>query len=146
MSNLILSDSQSKKRIVFTVGVFDFFHLGHLRFLEKAKKYGDVLIVAVQKNIKKYKPNAETIYSLEQRIEFLKSIRYVDEVVVYNDVDKIIKKVDFDVFIKGEDQLHSGFVKSIKYCEQSSKQVICLPRTKNISSTKLRELIKNISL
>ena len=135
-----------KKIIVFTVGVFDFIHIGHLNFLRKAKSKGTYLIVAVQKNIKKYKPEAETIYTLSQRIDFLKALKFVDEVVIYNDVDKIIKKIKFDIFAKGPDQIHKGFQNAIDYCANKGKKVRIISRTKNISSSKLRYLINNLEL
>jgi cytidyltransferase-like protein len=138
--------TKKNKKIVFTVGVFDFFHIGHLNFLKKAKAKGDFLIVAVQKNVKKYKPNVETIYTLKQRIQFLKSIKFVDKVIVYTDVDKIIKKVKFDIFAKGPDQNHKGFIEAVNYCKAKNIKVVTIPRTKNISSTKLRLLINNINL
>ena len=77
---------------VITVGVFDYFHLGHLRLFENAKKYGDYLIVAVQDgdSILKTKPDAKVLYTTEQRIEMVKALRVVDEVVIYKDVDTIL--------------------------------------------------------
>ena len=74
---------------VLTVGVFDYFHLGHLRLFEKAKKNGDYLIVAVQDGdcILKTKQDADVLYTTEQRIELIKALKIVDEVVVYQDVD-----------------------------------------------------------
>ncbi len=60
---------------VVTVGVFDYFHLGHLRLFENAKKLGDYLIVAVQDgncNLKT-KPNANVLYTTEQRVDLIKS-------------------------------------------------------------------------
>lgn len=144
MNNIIAK--KKRKVIVLTVGVFDFFHIGHLNFLKKAKLNGNFLIVAVQKNIKKYKPGGETIYSLPQRVEFVKSLRFVDKVVVYNDVDKIIKKIYFDIFAKGPDQTHQGFKNSVNYCIKNNKKVVTIPRTENISSTKLRHFINKINI
>lgn len=127
---------------VLTVGVFDFFHLGHLRLFKNSKRKGNYLIVAVQRDILKYKPNIEVIYSLKQRLEMVSSIKYVDEVVIYDDVDKIVKEIDFDIFIKGPDQNHDGFKRAIEYCKNNNKKVIVLPRTKSISSTNLRDLFR----
>lgn len=137
---------KGKKVIVFTVGVFDFIHIGHLNFLRKAKLRGTYLKVAVQKNIKKYKPEAETVYTLSQRIDFLRSLKFVDEVIIYNDVDKIIKKVKFDIFAKGPDQVHKGFQNAVEYSKKKGKKVVTISRTKNISSSKLRYLINNLEL
>ena len=58
---------------VLTVGVFDYFHLGHLRLFKNAKKLGDYLIVAVQDGdfILKFKPEAKVLYTTEQRLELV---------------------------------------------------------------------------
>ena len=87
------------KRIL-TFGVYDYFHLGHLRLFKQCKQYADYLVVAVQNGdyILKYKPNANVYYSTEERVEMLEALRIVDEVVVYNDVGvEALKKINFDV-------------------------------------------------
>ena len=125
---------------VITVGVFDYFHLGHLRLFENAKKLGDYLIVAVQDDnyILKTKPDAKVFYSTEQRIELVKALRVVDEVIVYQDVDKTIPEVFFDVFAIGGDQNHAGFQRAVKWCEENGKEVIRLPRTPGICSSQIK--------
>ena len=89
---------------VITVGVYDYFHIGHLKLFKNAKKLGDYLIVAVQDGdcILKTKPDAKVLYTTEQRIEMVSELRTVDEVIIYEDVDKTIAEVDFDVFAIGE--------------------------------------------
>ena len=126
---------------VITVGVFDYFHLGHLRLFENAKKLGDYLIVAVQDGdcILKTKPNANILYSTEQRVDLVKALRIVDEVVIYRDVDTILPEVDFDVFAIGEDQTHAGFQRAVKWCEENGKEVVRLPRTKGICSSEIKK-------
>ena len=93
---------------VLTFGVFDYFHLGHLRLFKNCKKYGDYLIVAVQHGdqILKYKPDAKVLYTTEERMELVSALRDVDEVIVYHDagVDFLLDK-DFDVLILGGDQV-----------------------------------------
>ena len=90
---------------VVTFGVFDYFHYGHLKLFERAKAMGDYLIVAIQAEeyILKYKPDAQILYSQEQRMELINALEVVDEVAVYTDIDKSIKEIDFDVWAKGED-------------------------------------------
>lgn len=126
---------------VLTVGVYDYFHLGHLRLFERAKKLGDYLIVAVQVDecILKTKPNSKILYTTEQRIDLVKALRIVDEAITYQDVDKIVKKVDFDIFAVGGDQNHAGFQRAIKWCEENGKEVIRLPRTPGICSTDIKK-------
>lgn len=125
---------------ILTFGVFDYFHYGHLKLLERTKALGDYLIVAVQRSeeIHKTKPQAKILYSTEQRIEIINSIRYVDEVVPYSQVADDIKSIDFDVFVKGEDQTHAGFEKAAAWCLENGKQVITLTRTPNISSSQIK--------
>lgn len=73
---------------VLTFGVYDYFHLGHLRLFKQCKEYGDYLIVAVQDGdyIKKYKPGVNILYSTEERVEIIEALKVVDRVVVYQTV------------------------------------------------------------
>lgn len=131
-------------RTVLTVGVYDMLHIGHILLFKKAKELGDKLIVAVQDEsvILKYKPEAKMIYSTEERCYMISTIKYVDDVIVYKDVDKDIQNVDFDIFAKGPDQVHEGFQRAVKWCEEHGKEVVVIPRTEGISSTLLREYTK----
>ena len=131
-------------KTILTVGVFDMLHIGHILLFKKAKELGDRLVVAVQDSdvILKYKPNTQMVYSTEERCYMVSTIRYVDEVVIYKDVDIDIRNIDFDVFAKGPDQVHSGFQKAVEWCEENGKEVVIIPRTDGISSTMLREYAK----
>lgn len=131
-------------RKVLTVGVFDYFHLGHLRLFQNAKSLGDYLIVAVQDGdyILKYKPEADILYTTKERIEIISGLKSVDEVITYQDVDKTIKEVSFDVFAIGGDQTHAGFQRAVKWCEEHGKDVIRLPRTPGICSSDIKGLMR----
>lgn len=136
------------KKIV-TFGVFDMFHFGHLKFFQNIKKlYGfdNQLIVMVQdaKDILKYKPNAKVFYSTAERVEMISSLKLVDTVGVYHDVDKDIQKIDFDIWVKGPDQLHDGFLRAIEYCEKNGKKVTVLPRTDGISSSYIKNIVQDL--
>lgn len=130
--------------VVLTVGVFDYFHYGHLKLFEQAKRYGDYLLVAVQRDetILKYKPNAKTLYSEDRRMELVSALRIVDEAVFYTDVDISIRCFDFDVFAVGADQCHDGFKRAIRWCKDNGKKVVYLKRTEGISSTLIKERIQ----
>ncbi len=132
---------------VLTFGVFDYFHIGHLALLEQAREQGDFLIVAVQKDeaIRKYKPEANVFYSTAQRVRLIESLRPVDRVVTYSDVDKDIQRMDFDVFAVGEDQIHDGFQRAIQWCLGNGKNVVRMHYTQDISSTELKKRIKDLS-
>lgn len=146
--NVQLASMQPRKfRRVLTVGVYDLLHKGHVELFRRAKGLGDYLIVAVQdgKFILNYKPTAKVLNSTEDRQYMIKSIRYVDEVIVYTDVDKIVTEIEFDVFVTGPDQSHPGFIRAIQWCEEHGKQHVVLGRTDGISSSELKAKISEIA-
>lgn len=134
---------QLKTRI-FTVGVFDLFHIGHVNLLKAAKGLGHYLIVGVQYNVEKYK-NARIFYDYEQRVDIIRSLRFVDIALPYEAVDVRIREVDFDIFAKGPDQCHAGFQRAVQYCVEQGKRVVTLPRTQNISASALRKGLEEIA-
>lgn len=92
------------KRIVLLGGCFDILHVGHLRYLEKAKRLGDILIVGINddKSIKKLKGNHRPIISEKQRAELLSGLRVVDYVFITNKAlynDKNLKKIHPNVLV-----------------------------------------------
>ena len=123
-------------------------HIGHILLFKKAKELllceECQLIVAVQDGdyILKYKPDIKIVYSTDERMFMVNSIRWVDKVIVYKDVDVDIQNIDFDVFVKGPDQQHAGFQRAVEWCKANGKEVIVIPRTEGISSTMLREYSK----
>lgn len=125
-----------------TFGVFDMLHIGHIRLFQHIKEMvGDCcLIVAVQEEsvIKKYKPETDVFYTDEERQYMVESIRYVDEVTTYRDVDVDISRIDFDIFAKGPDQNHTGFLRAVEWCRCHDKEVIEIPRTEGISTTMIK--------
>ena len=143
-ANVQLASLKPRKyKKVLTVGVYDLLHKGHVELYRRAKGLGDYLIVAAQDSdyILKYKPNARVLNSTEDRKYMIKSIRYVDEVITYTDVDQIVKEVDFDVFVTGPDQTHEGFRRAIQWCEDHGKEHIVLGRTDGVSSSELKAKI-----
>lgn len=130
---------------VLTFGVFDYFHYGHLKLLERCKNLGDYLIVAVQKDeeIHKTKPNAVVLYNLSQRMEMIGALKCVDEVVPYTQVEDTIKTLNFDLLVVGPDQNHAGILHGIEWAKAHGKKVVVLPRTPNISSTLIKERLSS---
>ena len=132
---------------VVTFGVFDILHIGHVLLFRNAKNLPDggggvKLIVAVQDSdyILKYKPDTVIVNDTPTREYMVSSIRYVDEVISYKDVDKDIQKIDFDIFAKGPDQNHEGFKRAEEWCRAHGKEVVVIPRTEGISSSLLRRV------
>lgn len=129
---------------VFLVGVFDLLHFGHFELFRRAKALagpGGKLTVAVQDDdfVLKYKPTANIVVPLEKRIAMIRTLRTVDRVVIYTDVDEIVKELDFDTFVVGGDQTHAGFQRAIDWCKANGREVVRLPRTPGVSSSELRQ-------
>ncbi len=130
---------------LLTFGVFDYFHLGHLRLFKNCKKNGDYLIVAVQNGdyILKFKPNAKIFYTTDQRVEMIEALKIVDQVIVYNSIDEAtLNAIDFDVLCLGEDHVSERFIKAEQWCNEHGKTVVRMKRTPGISSTDIKENIK----
>lgn len=122
---------------VITYGTFDLFHEGHYRLLQRAKALGDYLIVGVTTEVyDKARGKLNVVDSLMTRIENVKKTGFADEVIIEEELgQKVndIKKFHIDIFTVGSD-----WVGSFDYLKNYCK-VVYLERTKNISSTMLRE-------
>jgi glycerol-3-phosphate cytidylyltransferase len=133
------------KKVGYTSGVYDMFHIGHLNVLKKAKELCDYLIVGVSTDelAQSYK-GKQVIIPHKERIEIVNSIKYVDETVIQETLDKVEawKKLHFDVLFVGSDW--KGSEQWIAYERELSKvgvEVVYLPYTKGISSSRLRKLL-----
>ena len=124
---------------VITYGTFDLFHVGHLNILKRAKELGDYLVVAVSSDAFNAIKGKKCIIPDYERMEIVRAIKYVDEVIVDDSWDQKIddvKKHNIDIFVMGDDwEGKFDFLKD--YCE-----VVYLPRTPNISSTMIKTQLK----
>lgn len=130
---------------ILLFGVFDFFHLGHLRLFKQAKKNADYLIVGVQDSnyVTKFKPNSKILYNTEQKIEILKEIKLIDKLIIYTELTpNLLNTIDFDILALGEDQNGERFDNLIKWCKNNNKKIVRLKRTKNISSSSIKTQIQ----
>jgi D-beta-D-heptose 7-phosphate kinase/D-beta-D-heptose 1-phosphate adenosyltransferase len=95
------------KRIVFTNGVFDILHPGHLRYLQAARRHGDVLVVGLNSDasVRRYKGPERPIVPEQERAELLEALECVDAVSVFDDDTPadLIRRVQPDVLVKGAD-------------------------------------------
>lgn len=129
---------------ILTFGVYDYFHIGHLRLFEQAKKYADYLIVAVQDGdyILRFKPDASILYSTEERVEILKALKVVDEVLVYETLSpELLEKIDFDILALGEDHRGGRFDIVEEWCNEHGMRVVRLKRTPSISSSSIKKTL-----
>lgn len=102
------------KRVVFTNGVFDILHPGHVRYLTQARAHGDVLIVAVNSNrsVRAIKGPERPIHPEHERAEVITALGVVDAAVVFDEdtPHDIIAAIQPDVLVKGADWAHDAIV------------------------------------
>lgn len=124
---------------IITYGTFDLLHYGHINILKRAKEMGDYLIVAISTNEFNKLKNKNCYFSYEERKKLVEAIRYVDLVIPEKSWDQKIddiKEFKIDTFIMGHDwEGEFDFLKD--HCE-----VVYLPRTPEISTTKIKEQLK----
>ena len=94
------------KKIVFTNGCFDLIHVGHVRYLTEAKKFGDILVIGLNADasVSRIKPGRPVIKE-DQRAEVLSALEMVDYIILFHEDTpyKLINEVQPDVLIKGAD-------------------------------------------
>lgn len=126
---------------VITYGTFDLLHYGHVNLLRRAKELGDYLIVVLSTDEFNWNEKQKKCYfEYEKRKQLLEAIRYVDLVIPENSWEQKISDVQefkVDTFVIGDDwEGKFDFLK--EYCE-----VVYLPRTPEISTTQIKENLKN---
>src|SRR3989338_1847199 len=134
------------KKIITTNGAFDILHVGHTRYLQRAKELGDVLIIGVNsdESVKSYKDRRRPIVPLEERIELLASLECVDYVFPFSEKDPRawLEKLKPHIHVKGGDYkrplLEEGVVK------KNGGQVTIIPLVEGKSTTNIIEKIKSL--
>lgn len=128
-----------KKRIA-VYGVWDLFHHGHINILKRAKAMGNFLLVGVTSDKRANKNGKTTCYPLWLRKRIIESLGIADAIVTSkgnNSAIKQIKEYNIDIYVKGNDW--KGKINYLKgICE-----VAYIPRTRGISTTKIKEYISN---
>ena len=134
-----------KKKIGYTTGIFDVFHVGHLNIIRKSKLHCDKLIVGVSTpKVVKEKIKSHSIHSEIEKI--INSLIYVDKTIAQTSIDKIkeYKKVKFDILFVGDDWKNTPqWNRYEKELKKYNVEVKYFKYTANISSTKLRKFVNN---
>jgi D-beta-D-heptose 7-phosphate kinase/D-beta-D-heptose 1-phosphate adenosyltransferase len=133
------------KRLVFTNGVFDLLHVGHVRYLAHARELGDALVVAINsdRSVRELKGPDRPVFDENERAEILAALRHVDYVVVFDDISPrvLIGRLLPDVLVKGGDyqidEIHGR-----EEVEAAGGKVIPLPFVPGASTTSLLERMK----
>lgn len=131
----------------YIAGVFDLFHIGHLNMFRRAKELCNYLIVGVvsDEGVRLNK-QAEPFVPFDERIEMVKSCRYVDEAVKlplnFSDTEDMYKVYHFDVQFSGSDYEHNPYWLARKdFLEKHGSTLVFFPYTQSTSSTKLKKAI-----
>jgi rfaE bifunctional protein nucleotidyltransferase chain/domain len=132
-------------RLVFTNGVFDLIHVGHVRYLTQARALGDALVVAINsdRTVRELKGNSRPVFNQVERAEILAALRVVDYVTVFDDVSprSLIATLLPDVLVKGGDykldEIHGR-----EEVEAAGGKVISLPFVEGASTTSIIDRMK----
>ena len=133
------------KRVVFTNGVFDLLHVGHVRYLAQARALGDALVVAINSDraVRELKGPDRPIFDQSERAEIIAAVRHVDYVTIFDDISPraLIAQLLPDVLVKGGDydldQIHGR-----EEVEAAGGKVISLPFVQGASTSALIERMK----
>jgi len=131
----------------YTSGVYDLFHIGHLNLLKNAKSLCDKLIVGVTSDeLVSYK-NKKSVINHHERMEIVRSIKYVDAVVPQEDMDKfkMWERLKFDIMFVGDDWFKNPKWEEFdKVFKEVGVKIIYFPYTKGVSSTLINETLKKL--
>lgn len=136
---------RQQKVIVFTNGCFDILHVGHVRYLQAARKLGDVLVLGLNSDVsvKSLKGPTRPINCQADRAEVLAGLAAVDYIVIFDEItaERLVAAVKPDIYVKGgdyivEDLPEAGIVR------EYGGQVVLLPEVEGRSSSKMIERIR----
>lgn len=135
---------ESGARIVFTNGCFDLLHVGHIRYLQQARRMGDILVVGINSDasIRRLKGPSRPVQPAKDRAEILAALGCVDFVVVFEEDTPIsvIEALEPDVLVKGADWPVDRIV-GREVVEASGGRVATIPYVEGISTSGLIERI-----
>jgi len=139
-------DLKLNKNIIFINGCFDLLHIGHIELIKYAKSLGDYLVVGINSDnsVKKIKGLSRPINNQITRKIILESIRYVDEVVIFDEDTplKIIKEIQPQIIVKGGDYKKEDVV-GYEFEKLGLLEVKIFNYVNNNSTTKIIERISN---
>ena len=140
-------DRKAGKKIVFTNGCFDILHVGHVRYLSKARSLGDKLVIGLNTDasVRKLKGPDRPVNRQKDRAEILAALSAVDHVVFFSEPTpiKLIQALEPDILVKGGDWKKKDIVGS-DVVEARGGQVRSLPFAKGFSTTGLLDKIKKL--
>ena len=137
---------KKKRKIVFTNGCFDILHYGHIKYLEKCKRLGDVLIIGLNSNlsVKKIKGKGRPIMGQKERASILSALEFVDYITIFDEKTPktLIKEITPGILAKGGNWRKTDIV-GRSHVERHGGRVVTIPFVKGYSTTSILARIKN---
>lgn len=138
----IANRKHQKERVVFTNGCFDLLHIGHVRYLTRARELGDLLVVGLNSDasVRRLKGPTRPVVSEQDRAEVLRGLRAVDYVIIFEEDTplELIRQIKPDFLVKGGDWTVDKIVGS-DFVMSYGGQVLSLPFEEGHSTTSLIE-------
>jgi rfaE bifunctional protein nucleotidyltransferase chain/domain len=128
---------------VWVNGTFDVLHIGHIRLLEFAHKYGKLRVgVDTDERVRSLKGDSRPFNTLEDRIRFLESIKYVDSVVSFGSDEELAEKIqewETDIMVVGDDYKYKKVIGA-----EFAERTLFYPKIENKSTSKILNYEKNL--
>ena len=136
-----------KGKTAITFGVFDLLHFGHFELFRRIRELvgpdGKVYVMLqIDEMIAKYKPGCKSVYDFKTRKAMIDTLRTVTAAIPYDVVGSAaVENIPFVVLVVGPEHTNERFQRLFAWCKEHGKDVVTLPRTDGISTTKLKEII-----
>ena len=144
LKEIIARGKARGKKVVFTNGCFDILHLGHIRYLRKARSLGDILVVGLNtdRSVRQIKGEKRPIVPQKERAEVLAALEFVDYVVLFDEPDpfSLIGKVQPTILVKGADWPKDKII-GREAVEKAGGRVVRIPLVPGVSSSGVIEKI-----
>jgi D-beta-D-heptose 7-phosphate kinase/D-beta-D-heptose 1-phosphate adenosyltransferase len=144
LRQIVSLSKNKKKKVVFTNGCFDLLHIGHIKYLQQAKSYGDILIIGLNddNSVRKLKGPKRPLIGQDERAHLIAALDCVDYVVLFSELtpDRLIKGIKPDILVKGGDYTKAQVV-GRDFVESYGGRVEIVPVVEGMSTS---NIVKNI--
>jgi rfaE bifunctional protein nucleotidyltransferase chain/domain len=144
LEDIIDIHKKQGKLIVFTNGCFEILHPGHIKLLEEAKNYGDILVVGINsdESVKRIKGEKKLIFDEKSRVKIISALECVDYVTLFNEntPENLIKIIKPHIHVKGGDYKEEDLPEA-KIVKEYGGKIIILPLLEGFSTTQIIQKI-----
>jgi len=144
LKDIIDIHKKQGKLIVFTNGCFEILHPGHIKLLEEAKNYGDILVVGINsdESVKRIKGEKKLIFDEKSRVKIISALECVDYVTLFNEntPENLIKIIKPHIHVKGGDYKEEDLPEA-KIVKEYGGKIIILPLLEGFSTTQIIQKI-----